>query len=670
MTPYPTLLSPVRCGPLRLAGRVVSTAHQTGLVDDHLPTADLVAYHEARAAGGAAAIFVEATAVHPTGLLTPHTLGGYLPEIVGGFERLAGAVHRHGTALFVQLFHGGREVFGGAPRAPAVAPSAVPSARFHSEPRGLTQGEIDEIVEGYARAACHARDGGLDGVEISMAHGYLAAQFLNPATNHRDDGYNGDLAARMRFPIEVLEAVRSEVGREFAVGVRLSASDMDPEGLEPGDASQIERRLRASGLVDFVSLALGHSASYRGSTWIAPPPPAPEAAIAGHLPPSADARDSSAGNGSPGVARARDGVCVIATTRIADLALAERILASGRADAVGMTRALIADPDLVRKAISRRHDEVVECIGCNQSCIGHYHAGLPIGCAVNPRTGRERHIRTPSRAARRVLVIGAGPAGIAAAVQAARAGDDVTLIERENDVGGQLRLAGRAPAHAEMWRRFRRCAVRDLERAGVAPLFGAEADQPTIDAHEHVIVATGARPYVPVVAPAAPVRVMDAWEAIAHPGTVDGPVLVADWGGEWSGLDAAEVLATSGAEVSLACAATYPGETLHQYQRNAYLARLDDAGVLIRHHLELALVAGELVLRHVFSGRIEPLGDARTLVLAQGRRPDAAVWSVVDGRPGAVRIGDALGARSLEEAILEGFLAGRADAPVPSGTHR
>ncbi|MEA2288576.1 MAG: hypothetical protein QOD55_573 [Solirubrobacteraceae bacterium] len=646
MTPYPTLLQPVAVGPVTAPNRIVSTAHQTGLVEDHLPTTALVAYHEARAAGGVGTIVLEATAVDPTGLLTPHTLGGYRPEIVAGYTRLARAVHRHGARLLVQLFHGGREAFGGAPRAPAVAPSAVPSARFKSEPRALTVGEIDAIVAGYARAAANARDGGLDGVEVSMAHGYLAAQFFNPRTNHRDDAYGGGFDARLRFAVEVLDAVRGAVGRDIAVGVRLAADEMDPDGQPAVDSARVGERLRAGGLVDFVSFALGHSASYRGSTYIAPPPPVAEDAIVDRLPAPIDG----------------DGVRLIATTRIVDVDHAERLVAAGVADLVGMTRALIADPQLPAKARAGRRAEVIECIGCNQSCIGHYHAGLPIGCAVNPRTGRELLFAPVRRAPRRVLVAGAGPAGIAAAVQAARAGDDVTLVERDNDIGGQLRLAGRAPAHAEMWRRYRRTALRELASAGVTPLLGADADAETLAAHEHVIVATGARPYLPSLPPLPGVAIADAWEAIVHPERVAGPVLVADWGGEWSGLDAAEVLAGAGAGVTLACAATVPGEALHQYQRNAYLARLDDAGVVIRHHLELAAVDGEVVLRHVFSGRLEPLGEVATLVLAQGRRPSTSLWPLVEGRPGAVRVGDVLGPRTIEEAILEGFLAGRAAA--------
>jgi pyruvate/2-oxoglutarate dehydrogenase complex dihydrolipoamide dehydrogenase (E3) component len=209
-----------------------------------------------------------------------------------------------------------------------------------------------------------------------------------------------------------------------------------------------------------------------------------------------------------------------------------------------------------------------------------------------------------------------------------------------------------------MWERWRRLALRELDAAGVTPHLGAEADAATIEAHEHVILATGARPFLPTSAPPAGPPVLTAWEAIAQPQRVRSPVLVADWGGDWAGLDAAEVLAGIGVEVTLACAATVPGEALQQYQRNLYLARLDHAGVRIRHHFELA----GLELRHVFSGRREELGPVATLVLALGRRPADDLWGALERRPGATRAGDVLGPRTLEEAILEGFTAGRADA--------
>src|SRR3990172_539750 len=263
----PHLFSPLRLGPVELENRIVSTAHQTTLVHDHLPTGGFVAYHEARARGGAGLIVLEATAVHESGRLTPATLTGYLEEIVPGYRRVLDAVRPHGTKLFVQLFHGGRELIASAPRPPAVAPSAIPTQRFKVEPRALRESEIEAIIAGYARSASFAAEAGLDGVEISAAHNYLIAQFFTPALNRRDDRWREG----RRFLFEVLAAVRAAVGHELAVGVRLSADS---------EAAQRVASLLVDEDVDFLSVALGESSTYRGSTGIVPPPPIPENAIA------------------------------------------------------------------------------------------------------------------------------------------------------------------------------------------------------------------------------------------------------------------------------------------------------------------------------------------------------------------------------------------------------
>jgi 2,4-dienoyl-CoA reductase-like NADH-dependent reductase (Old Yellow Enzyme family) len=206
------LFTPLELGPVELPNRIVSTAHQTTLVHDHRPTDDFVAYHEERARGGVGLIVLEATAVHPSGLLTPHTLGGYLPEIVEGYRRVAAAVRPHGTRLFVQLFHGGREQILSPPRAPALAPSAVPSPRFRAEPRALAGTEIEELVAGYARSAELAAEAGLDGIEVSAAHRYLIEQFFDPSLNRREDAWRDG----RRFLAEVVGAVRqaAQIGHE------------------------------------------------------------------------------------------------------------------------------------------------------------------------------------------------------------------------------------------------------------------------------------------------------------------------------------------------------------------------------------------------------------------------------------------------------------------------
>jgi 2,4-dienoyl-CoA reductase-like NADH-dependent reductase (Old Yellow Enzyme family)/thioredoxin reductase len=624
------LFSPLRLGPVELANRIVSTAHQTTLVHDHLPTDDFVAYHEARAKGGAGLIVLEATAVHESGRLTQHTLAGYRDEIAAGYRRVCAAVQPHGTKLFVQLFHGGRELIASPPRPAALAPSAIPSARFKVEPRALRESEIEAIVAGYARSAELAVEGGLDGVEISAAHNYLAAQFFTPELNRRTDRW----AEGERFLLAVLEAVR-ERARGVALGVRLSA-DSKP-------ARRLASRLAAQ--LDFLSVALGESSTYRGSTGIVPPPPIVENAIA-----------------AAGLEFRPAGIPLIATSRVVDPLEAERLIEEGLTDAVGMTRALIADPELPRKARAGRADEVLRCLGCN-ACIAHYHAGTPIACAQNPRTGRELTFPTPARARKRlrVAVVGAGPAGLAAAASAGASGHEVVLFERAGRIGGQIALAGRAPGHAELFRSLRSNYERLLAAGGIDVRLETEVDEAAIAELEPstVVVATGARPFEPPL-PLDGAEVLQAWDVLGGNVPAGVRAVVADWGGDPSGLDAAEVLHAAGNEVTIAVASASVGEAMHQYQRNLYLARLYRGGVHIEHHLELrGAVRGEAFFRNVFAPELEAALPADLLVLALGRVPEDRVAEKLRERGLTVEeVGDCRSPRSLEEAIFEGTLAG------------
>ena len=629
-TPLRHLFSPLVVGPVELPNRIVATAHQTTLVHGHLPTDDFVAYHEARAQGGVGLIVLEATAVHPSGLLTAHTLAGYRDEIVDGYRRIVRAAQPHGTRLFVQLFHGGREQIAAPPRAPAVAPSPVPTQRFHVEPRALRAQEIASIVDGYARAAELAAAAGLDGIEISAAHRYLIAQFFDRELNRRSDEWSEP----SRFLLAVVDAVRAAAG-ELALGVRLTADAEAAQAI----ASEL------TGRVDYVHVALGDSSTYLGSAGIVPPPPVTENAIAAH------------------VARFRIGVPLVATSRIVDPAEADRLVGEGAADAVGMTRALITDPDLPRKAAAGEAEAVLRCIGCN-ACIAHYHAGTAIACAQNPRTGRERTLPRPERAPERLrlVVVGGGPAGLAAAAEAGAAGHEVVLFERTAKIGGQAALAGAAPAHAELARALTGNFERLLAAAGVDLRLGVEAHREAVDelAPDAVIVATGARPFRPPLALDG-VDELQAWDVLAGKRPAGRRVVVADWGGDPAGLDAAELLARAGNDVTLAVASVAVGEGLHQYARALHLARLYRSDVRIEHHVELVgAERGVAVFRNVFARDAEVELPTDVLVLALGRVPaDELAPELVSLRVAVEEVGDCLGPRSLEEAILEGTLAAR-----------
>ena len=572
---------------------------------------------------------LEATAVHPSGLLTSHTLAGYQEAVVPGYECVAQAVRPHGTRLFVQLFHGGREQIASPPRPQALAPSAIPSQRFKVEPRALRDAEIEAIVAGYARAAGLAAKGGLDGVEISAAHNYLIAQFFTPELNRRRDRWGKP----SEFLLAVLAAVRETAGR-LALGVRLSA--------DSAAAREIVGELK--GRADYIGLALGESSTYRGSTGIVPPPPVVENAIAERTPPF------------------DVGPALVAASRVVDPAEADRLIEEGRADAVGMTRALITDPDLPRKAEAGRLGEVVRCIACN-ACIAHYHAGTSIACAQNPRTGRERRLRPPERTgeARCVVVVGGGPAGLAAAAEAGAAGHRAILLERGRRIGGQTALAGAAPAHAELARSLRRNYELLLAAGGVELRLETDADPELVEAlsPDAVVVASGARPYEPGL-PLEGTEVAQAWDVLAASPPSGARIVVADWGGDPAGLDCAEVLDRAGNDVTLAVASVAVGEAVHQYERNLYLARLYRAGIRIEHHLELTGASrGRIAFRNVFAPELETELAADLLVLALGRVPNEdRLAEALAARGLAVEeAGDCLSPRSVEEAILEGTLA-------------
>jgi 2,4-dienoyl-CoA reductase-like NADH-dependent reductase (Old Yellow Enzyme family)/thioredoxin reductase len=621
------LLSPLRLGPAELPNRIVSTAHQTTLIRDHLPTDDFVAYHEARAVGGAGLIVLEAAAVHPSGLLTDKTLGIFDEVAVPALARVADAVHAHGTRLFVQLFHGGREQIMSPPRQPAVAPSAVPTPRFHVEPRALESHEIEEIIAGYGQGAANAAAAGLDGVEISAAHNYLIAEFFSPETNHRTDEW----ADGRRLLEAVVSSVR-DAAPQLAVGVRVSAD-------APVTRAIVEH---LTGRTDYVSFALGDASTLAGAVGIVPPPPMPHNAIADFADPH-----------HPALPR-------IVTSRIVEPADADALIASGRGDAVGMTRALIVDPGMPLKLRSGREHELLRCIGCNV-CIAHYHAGTPIACAQNPRTGRERQFGPPQPAGKqaRVVVIGAGPAGLSATREAALRGNEVVVFEAEDEIGGQVRLMRDAPGQAEIAETL----VRNYDETLRSPLVElrlgtvADVDRIGVLAPDLVVVATGAEPYRAPI-PCQGTEPLKAWDVLrgARP---RGRVLVADWGGDPTGLDCAELLAEAGCEVTLAVAATAVGESLHSYRRALYLARLYRAGVNIRHHLRLVEVtpAGGL-FANLFAGDVHELIHAEHVVLAQGRVPAASPSAGLRQLGLRVRkAGDCASPRSLEEAILEGTMA-------------
>lgn len=642
---FPHLLSPIAIGSCEVTNRVVSTGHHTYLADG-VPDERLIAYHEARARGGAGLIVSEIVAVHETAGFSADLLKAETEAVIPAYASLVSACHRHGARLFAQLFHPGREILSAsAGMLPvALAPSAVPNERFHIMPKPMSAALIRDIVAGFGRTASYLAEAGFDGFEIVASHGYLPAQFLNPRTNLRTDEYGGDFDGRLRFLRDVIAAIRKATGSK-ALGLRISGAEMDADGLAETEVLDVCTALAPE--LDYLSVVAGTSASLGGSVHIVPP------------------MGLEHGYAAPFAARIKAAVPmpVIVTGRINQPQIAERILAGGEADLCGMTRALICDPAMVAKTRAGRPDDIRACIGCNQACIGRAHKGLGISCIQHPETGRELEFAAPPSIAtrKRVLVVGGGPAGMKAAAIAGVRGHDVILFERDRTLGGQTRLAQRLPGRDEFGGIIDNLR-REMDLAGVTIRTGRAIDIGRVkaEAADAVIVATGARPYVPDLAGLDEAHVVTAWDVLEERANIGTNVVIADWRADWIGLGLAERLARAGCSVTLCVNAAMAGETLQIYTRNHYVGRLHRLGVTIRTHARLFGADEDTVyLQDTLTEEPIVQEGVDTLVLSLGHcAEDDLETKLIEAGVAHVAIGDCVVPRTAEEAVYEGLLAG------------
>lgn len=627
---FPHLFSPLEIRGKRLKNRIMSSGHDTSMPTDNLVNEPLVAYHRARARGGAGLIVMQVAGVHDSARYTSHVLMATDDACIPGYRRVAEACHAEGCVVLSQIFHPGREIMESADGLLAVAysASASPNERFRVMPRELDQPLIDEIVAGYAAAARRLHEAGLDGVEVVASHGYLPAQFLNPRVNRRKDGYNGDLDARLRFLREVLAAVRAATSEDFIVGLRLSADERDPEGLSESESLQAAEAVQ--GELDYLHIVAGTSASLGGAIHIVPPMA---------IEPAYLAREAS-------TFKARLAIPLFVTGRINQPQEAEAILARGQADVCGMTRALICDPQMPNKAEAGRSDDVRACIACNQACIGHFHRGYPISCIQHPETGRELTYATPNPPSRRkrVLVAGGGPAGMKAAAVAAQRGHEVVLCEAGAQLGGQVNLAQLLPRRAEFGGASTNLQ-REMQLAGVEVRRNTPVDRALVERErpDLVIVATGAEPYWPPFERGGELQVVDAWQVLRGEVRVGRSVLVTDWRGDWIGPGIAEKLVREGHQVRLAVNGTHCGESLPLYVRDQLAGELHRLGIPVTPYARLYGCDDTTVyMQHSASGEAMLFEEVDTLVLCQGHQPVDRLADSLHGLAEVLRIGDCL----------------------------
>jgi len=558
-------------------------------------------------------------------------------------------VHRHRVPVFAQINHNGGQASSMYTRLPVWAPSAVADPLFREVPKAVTTAEIDEIVAGYALVAEHCAEGGFDGIELQCSHSSIVRGFLSPATNRRIDGYGGSLVNRARLLLEIVAAVRRVIGTRLALGVRLCGDELIDGGTTIDEAVEVARMVEASGQVDYINTSIGVATATLFMI---------EASM--HVPPGYAMF-------IPAAIRKAVDLPVVGVGRFKDPLQAERALAEGHCDLVGVVRGQIADAEFAAKARAGATEEIRLCLSCNQECVGRMGLNRWLGCIENPRTGREAHVAAadpipPERLRRRqVLVIGGGPGGLQAAIAAARNGHAVTVLERDEMPGGQVRLAASVPNRAELGDMIRN-QVTECRRLGVTIECGVDATVDLVRARrsDDVVVATGAEASRPWWVGPDVVNACDVRDVLAGTAQPTGAVVLIDEIGFHHATSVAELLADRGCQVEVATPGMVVGQDLGiTLDMEQWWIRADAKGIVQSTDLvPMGFDGTTLTLLHHPTG----VNQERTpdwVVLAVPANPAEQLY--LDLRAAgiaATRVGDCVAPRRAHAAVIEGERAG------------
>ena len=643
------LFSPHEIRGHEIRNRIFSSAHQTILARNGSPGVEMAAYHEARARGGAGLIIVESSRPYSDDVSASYYIDSSTDDCIAGYRMVADAVHKHGCKLFGQINHGGRIAYTHeGMNIVAHAPSMVPDHRFHCMPRVMSTQYVWDIIDAFAAAAGRMAEAGLDGAELTASHGMLIAQFLNPLTNFRNDEFGGSTENRFRIVAEMIAASRRMVGNDFIIGLRISAEELEPDGLDQAAWLDICRRLNDEQELDYLNVTVGSMMGLAGSVHVVPPMEIDHAYTAPHA----------------GAIKREVRQSILVTGRLNQPQLAEQVLVREQADMCGMTRALISDPEMPNKASSGKHDDIRACIGCNQACIGHYHQGVRISCIQNPVSGRELMLGAPSAAksSRKILVAGGGPAGMKAAAVAGARGHQVILCEKSGLLGGQVLLAQTLPGRAEFGVMVDNLR-REMELSGVEIRLHTEVDKALIEAQkpDAVIIATGAVPYLPDVDISEETDAVDAWQVLKDEVKPGASVVIADWRCDWVGMGLAVKLARAGSQVRLCVDGEMAGQNLQKYLRWHWTGELHKLGIEVIPYARLFGADGDTAyFQHTTSGEAIICENMNTLVIAQGHQSVVTLEQDLADIEAEIHLaGDCLSPRSAEEAVYEGLMAAR-----------
>ncbi|MEO9331842.1 NADH:flavin oxidoreductase [Pseudomonas guguanensis] len=665
------LLHPYQLKHLTLRNRIITTSHEPAYPEDGMPKALYRAYHVERAkAGVALTMTAGSAAVSRDSPPAFNNILAYKDEVVGWMKDLTDECHEHGAAVMIQLTHLGRRTrWDKGDWLPVVSPSHNREAAHRAFPKQLEDWDIERIVKDYADAAERMQAAGLDGIEL-QAYGHLMDQFWSPLTNELDGPYGGSLDNRLRFTFDVLRAIRQRVGERFIVGVRYTADEVLPGGLGAKEGLEISRLLKNSGMVDFLNVIRGHIDTDAGLTDVIPiqgMASAPHLDFAGQI-------------------RAATDFPTFHAAKIQDVATARHAIASDKVDMIGMTRAHMTDPHIVRKLIEGREETIRPCVGANY-CLDRIYQGGAAYCIHNAATGRETsmpHEIAKAATRRKVVIVGAGPAGLEAARVAGERGHEVVVFEAANQAGGQIRLTAQSPRRREMigiidWR------MSQCEALGVRFHFNSWAEAETIRGEKPnvVIIATGGYPHTEVLESGNEL-VHSAWDILSGDVKPGRNVLLFDDAGDHTGLQTAELIAKSGAKLEImtpdrSFAPEVMAMNLVPYMRS--LQKLDTT-FTVTYRLASVAREGQTLLAQVESdyGSVRKQRQVDQVVINHGTRPMEELYlelkpfshnrgaveyaDLIVGKPQQrednpdgefqlFRIGDAVAARNTHAAIYD-----------------
>lgn len=668
------LLQPYQLKHLTLRNRLMSTSHEPAYSEDGMPKDRYRLYHVEKAKGGIALTMIGGSSIVSAD--SPQAFGNlmaYKDEIVPWLTRIANDVHEHGAAIMIQLSHLGRRTnWNKADWLPVLAPSLVREPAHRAFPKVAEDFDIARVIRDYGAAAERCKAGGLDGIELET-YGHFLDQFWSPLTNQRDDEYGGSLDNRMRFSLETLDEIRRRVGPDFIVGFRMVVDEADAEGLSAAEGMEIARRLVATGKADFINVIRGRIDSDEALSHVIPTmgtPMAPHLSLASEV-------------------KRELGVPVFHAARINDVATARHAVAEGHLDMVGMTRAHMADPHIAIKIMLGEEDQIRPCVGAAY-CIDRLYEGGEALCIHNAATGREEkmpHVVTRGPGpAKKVVVVGAGPAGLEAARVSAARGHEVVLFEASPRAGGQLQLAAALSRRKEIvgiidWR------VDQCERQGVRLHFNVYAEAETVlaESPDIVVVATGGVPNTEFLK-AGDDLVTTSWDLLSGAAKIGEDVLVFDDNGTHPGMSAAEMIAKSGARLEYVTPERMVAPDMGGMNYPAYIKTFTECGVKVtlferlravkRQGNKLAAVlynqyakttAERVVDQVVVEHGTIPADELYFALKPQSRNLGEVDYAALtDVRPQALsrnpdgafqlfRIGDAVESRNIHAAIYDGL---------------